>query len=190
MSGLLQAGEKSSRLTARRSVDLVLDKEIKRGEKSSKERRAQKLSVSHSGWVRFGAQGNTSNGPGYGGDKVGNHENVVPIMVVGGCHIGPATAGKGSEDADSKDELGESRVWAGGQEIPHAYQQEARACSNVQCLLLLANGWLVNDGRKLTRSDCNEDLEDGSLGKAVTDGGRDRREPFDRVALQVLVRAC
>jgi hypothetical protein len=35
----------------------------------------------------------------------------------------------------------------------------------------------------LTRCDCDEELEDGALGVAVTDRGRDRGEPLDRVAL-------
>lgn len=38
----------------------------------------------------------------------------------------------------------------------------------------------------LTRSYGNEDLEDGSLGITIADGGRDRGKPFDRVALGVL----
>lgn len=87
----------------------------------------------------------------------------MPVVVVGRSDIGPASTGDGPEDADTKNELGKGIVGSCSQDIPKGDQEKSRACIHVQ-ILLFPPGRLL-----LTRSDCDEDLEHGSLGISVTD---------------------
>ena len=96
-----------SALTARHSMDLVLDEKVEHWDQSSEECASEILSVSNGLGVGFGAQGDAADGPRYSGDEIGDHKDVVPVVIVCGCDIGPASAGEGSEDADTENELWE-----------------------------------------------------------------------------------
>ena len=102
----------------------------------------------------------------------------MPVVVVGRGDIGPASASQSPEDADTSNELWENAVRSCGKDIPQRDQEETGAC-----ILLLAHASLPLFESGLTRSDGNEDLEDGSFGIAVADGGRDGWEPLNGVAL-------
>ena len=51
------------------------------------------------------AQSNDTKCPGDGGEQIRDHENVMPIMVIGGCDVGPSTACQRAEDAHPEDEF-------------------------------------------------------------------------------------
>jgi hypothetical protein len=47
-------------------------------------------------------------------------------MVVRGCHICPATAGEGPEDAYSSDKLWKRSIWTTRKDVPERNQGESR----------------------------------------------------------------
>lgn len=98
-------------------MNLVLDKEVDQGYQSSEKGAAKDLPVVDCSWV-VRTQRETSDGPWKSSDKVGNHEDVMPVVVVGRSDIGPASASEGSEDAHTSDELGKTGVGSCGQDIP------------------------------------------------------------------------
>jgi hypothetical protein len=50
----------------------------------------------------------TAKSPWDSSHQVGNHEDIVPVMVVGGRYIGPSAASQSSEQAHASDELWKS----------------------------------------------------------------------------------
>lgn len=113
-------------VSTRHLVDLVLDEEVDQRYKGSEEGTTEDLTVID-GLGVVGAQSDTAEGPGQSSNEVGDHENVVPVMVVGRRDVGPASAGKGSEDADTQNELGQGLVGSCCQEVPQGDEQETRA---------------------------------------------------------------
>jgi hypothetical protein len=85
-------------------MNLVLDEIVYERDKGCKKCAAEPL-----------APLDGANRPGYRGHKIRYHENVVPIMVIGGCDIGPPTAGYGSKQTDPSEVARQrrSRVWFG-----------------------------------------------------------------------------
>jgi hypothetical protein len=106
-------------------VDLVLDEEVDQRHKGSEEGATEELAVVD-GLGIVGAQGDAADGPGQSCDQVGNHEDVVPVMVVGRRDVGPPSAGEGSEDANTQDELGERLIGSRCQDVPQSDEQETR----------------------------------------------------------------
>jgi hypothetical protein len=119
----------TARHTSSNAVNLVLDEKVdqrhKRGEKTS----SKDLSIFERGGI-VGAQGDTAYCPWQSCNKVRDHEDIVPVMVVGGGNICPSSAGQRSEDADTSNELGQGRVWATSQGVPEADECEPRTCSS------------------------------------------------------------
>jgi hypothetical protein len=107
-------------------VDLVLDEEVEHRHKGGEEGATKELAVVD-GLGVVGAQGDAADGPGYGRDEVRDHEDVVPVVVIGRCDIGPASTGEGSEDANAQDELGECLVGSRSQDVPQSNEEETRA---------------------------------------------------------------
>ena len=101
-------------------MHLVLNKKVYEWDKRREESTTKDLSIVYRLWIRR-AECETSNGPRQSRDKVGYHENVMPIMVIGGRHVGPASASQGSEDAHSGNKLWQSRTWPCCQDVPQAY---------------------------------------------------------------------
>ena len=95
----------------------MLDEEIYQGYKCAKEAGCQDLSVLNSSRV-LRTERQTAQGPGQGGNEVGNHENVMPAMVVGRRNICPAAAGNASKKTSTSYNLRQSRVWARCENIP------------------------------------------------------------------------
>ena len=75
----------------------MLDKEVDQGNQSAKEATSNPLPVLDRLCVRR-AKRNTSGGPWDRKDDVRDHENIVPVMVVGRGDVSPAAASKSSDD--------------------------------------------------------------------------------------------
>lgn len=72
------------------------------------------------------AQRKTAERPGDGRDKVRNHEDIMPIVVVRRRDIRPASARKGPEDAKECDELGKCATRACRQKVPQCNEGKSR----------------------------------------------------------------
>jgi hypothetical protein len=140
-------------------VHLVLNKVVNQGNQCSKEQASHDLPILDSTAVVW-AQRKAAQRPRQGGHQVRDHENVMPIVIIGRCHIGPTAASQGAEDAYTCNELGQGRVWTRSEHVPQKDKGEA----GTGC-----NG--------------NEDLEERPFGISVTDGRRYRGKPFDGVAV-------
>jgi hypothetical protein len=86
-------------------VHLVLDEKVDEGDESREKGSAKDLAVLESGWVSR-AQGKAAQCPGESRNKIGYHEDVVPVMVVSRRDVGPSSASQCAEDANTSDELG------------------------------------------------------------------------------------
>jgi hypothetical protein len=107
-------------------VDLVLDEEVDQRHQGSKESGGQVLAQSYGRRIRR-TQRNAARGPRQSRDNVGNHKNVVPVMIIGRCDIRPPPACQGSEDAHERNHAREFRARLPGQKIPQSNQRESRA---------------------------------------------------------------
>lgn len=106
------------------------------------------------------AQDDTSKSPRDGGQQIRDHEDVMPVVVIGGGDVGPAGASHGPEQSPEGDEAGHPCVLVSRQQVPEADEREPGA-----------------------GGDGDEDLKSGSLGVSVADGGGDGWKPFLRVAI-------
>jgi poly(3-hydroxybutyrate) depolymerase len=86
-------------------VNFVLDEEVDEWRQSRKERAREQLSVSKGCGVARG-QSQATQSPRQRRYQIRDHEDVVPIMVVGRGHICPSTTCQGPEDANAGDEFG------------------------------------------------------------------------------------
>lgn len=98
-------------------MNLVLDEEVDEGHERAKERARNDLPVLDGLGVRW-AQGNAAQGPRKRCDDVGDHENVVPIMVVGRGDVCEAAASQGSENAHEEHEPRQPLAGFPGEEVP------------------------------------------------------------------------
>ena len=105
----------------------MLDKKVDQGNQSAEEASSNPLSVLDRLCVR-GAKRNAAGSPGNGKDDVRDHENVVPVMVVGRGDVGPAAASKSSDDTGKRNSLGEDTAGFSSQEIEKSNQGESRTC--------------------------------------------------------------
>jgi len=118
-------------------VNLVLDEKVDERDQSSKERSRKRLSVLDSSRIRW-AQGKAAKSPWKRSHQVGDHEDVVPVMVIGRSNISPSSAGEGAEYAHEGNELWKLRIWTCGQQVPEANEEEAGAFD-----ILASEVWLV-----------------------------------------------
>ena len=104
-------------LTSCDLVDFMLKEEIGGWHKSTEEQACEYFAVLDG--LRIGrTQSQTAKRPGYGDDKVGDHEDVVPVMVIGRCYIGPASTCECPEDAHASNDPGKVGIRSPGQVIP------------------------------------------------------------------------
>ena len=68
-------------LTSSNLMDLMLDEEVDHRDESTKESACKVFPISH-GFGVGKAQGKTAQCPRYCGNKVGDHEDIVPVMIV------------------------------------------------------------------------------------------------------------
>lgn len=77
-------------------MNLVLDKKVYQGDDAAVECARQVFSVLDGD--RIGrAQRKTAKSPGNGGKEIGDHEDVVPVMVIGRSNIGPPSTREGAK---------------------------------------------------------------------------------------------
>lgn len=105
-------------------MHFVLDEEVDQGYEGCKECSAQIFPVLDRLGIWW-AESNTANGPGQSGDKIADHENVMPVMVIGARHISPTSASQGPEHADSGNELGQAGARAIGKAVPEEAEGES-----------------------------------------------------------------
>lgn len=98
-------------------MNLVLDEEVDQGHQGTKETASKEFAVSN-GFRIVPAESKTSQRPREGGHEIGNHENIMPIVVVGRCHICPSTTCHRSEYAGPKNELRQRGFGARSHGIP------------------------------------------------------------------------
>ena len=82
--------ETENEFTSSDLMDLMLDEEIDQRHESPEEQATQYLSVFYSLWIGW-TQCQASQGPRYGKNQVGYHEDIVPKVVIGRCHVGPSS---------------------------------------------------------------------------------------------------
>lgn len=119
--------------TSWHSVHFVLDKEVYEGDDAAIERARHVFPVLDRSRVGR-AKGDAPEGPGYGRQQVGDHEDIVPVMVVGGGDIGPAAASECSEDAPEGDEGRQLVARPARKEVPEGDESESRTCRNKSVL--------------------------------------------------------
>lgn len=140
-------------------VHLVLNEVVDQGHQCSKEEASHDLAVFDSPAV-VRAQGEAAQCPWQGGNKIGDHKNVVPVVVIGRGNIGPSTASQSSEDSHTSNDLRQGRIGTRGQHVPQENESEARA-----------------------GGDGNKDLEEGSFGVSIANCCGDGGKPFIGVAV-------
>lgn len=112
------------RLTTRNLVHFVLNEIVNQRDQCSKEQAGHDFAVLDSPTV-VRAKGEAAQGPRQSGHQVRDHEDIVPIMIVGRGHVGPASTCQGSEDAHSSDQLGECRVGTRSEDVPEEDEHES-----------------------------------------------------------------
>jgi len=140
-------------------VHLVLDEIVDQWHQCSKEKASHDLAVLD-GTTVVRAQGQAAQSPRQGGHQIRDHENVMPVMVVGGGDIGPASAGQRPEDTDAGNNLRQGVVRTRTEDVPQENEEEAR-----------------------TGSDSNENHKERALRVSIANRGGHGGEPFVRVAV-------
>ncbi len=103
--------------TSRDAVDLVPDKKVDQRNESSEEGTSQVLPVLDSCCIWW-AQDDASGRPRDRQDKVRDHQNVMPVVVVGRRDVCPAAACQGPHDAHHGNCFREAAIGPLGEEIP------------------------------------------------------------------------
>lgn len=127
-------------------MDLVLNEVVNQRHQGTEKEACQDLSVLDCTAV-VGTQCQTAKRPRQGRNQIRNHEDIMPVMVVGRCDVCPPSAGQGSEDPCPSNHFRKSRVGPCSQNIPKEDQSESR-----------------------TGSYSDKDLKDRTFGVAITDG--------------------
>lgn len=73
-------------------VYFVLYEEVNKGDQRCEERSRKDLSIPDGGRI-LRAEGEAAQGPRKCRDEIRDHEDIVPIMVIGGCYVCPASTG-------------------------------------------------------------------------------------------------
>lgn len=88
-------------LTSGNTVDLVSNEKEDQGNDGAVESARHPLSVLDRNWI-WRAEGDAPKGPGNGRQEVRDHENVVPVMIVSRCNVGPASTGQSPENSPER----------------------------------------------------------------------------------------
>lgn len=144
-------------------MHLVLNEIVDQWHKSTKEQTGHDLAVLQ-GTTVVRTESNATQGPRQRRHQVRDHEDVVPVMVIGRSHISPATTGEGPEDTHTGNQLWEVRVRPSRQDIPQEDQGETRTGGNG-----------------------NEHLEERPLGVPIANRRRHGGEPFIGIAVVLVL---
>jgi hypothetical protein len=93
-------------------VDLVLDKKVNEGNQSGEESASKYLSILD-GFGIGRAEGNATQCPRESCHEVRDHEDVVPVMIVGRCNVCPSSTGEGAKYSYAEDEAREGGLGIG-----------------------------------------------------------------------------
>lgn len=159
----------------------MLNKEVDEWDETPVERARHIFPVFDGGRVRR-AQRNTAEGPWNGGKQVRDHEDVVPVMVVGRGDIGPATTSEGPEQAPEGDEAGELMAWPARQEVPEGDENESRTWRKLSVFNWVSIGEEQATKGRRTGGHGDEELEEGSLGVSIANCRGDGGKPLFRVS--------
>jgi len=107
-------------------VDLVLDEEVYERNQRSEEAASEIFPVLDRGCVGR-AQRKAAGSPRDGEHKIGDHQNIVPIVVVSRRDIGPSSAGQCTNNARDGDRLWQSTAGFGCEEVPEPDEGEPGA---------------------------------------------------------------
>lgn len=113
-------------------MDLVLDEEVDQGHEGAEETSCQVFPVLD----RLGvgrAKSNASGGPRDGEHEVRDHEDVVPVVVVGRGDVRPAAARQGADEARDGDGLWEGAAGPRGEQVPQSDEGESWPWRGVSC---------------------------------------------------------
>jgi len=153
----------SLRLTSCDSVDFMLKEKVCSWNKSAKEGGSKDLPVLDSYWVRR-TNRKASQGPRNSGNKIANHEDVVPHMVVCRCNIGPSSTGECSEDSNPGHNFWQGRIGSSSKEIVQGDESESR-----------------------TGGQSNANHIHRTFRISIANGGRDGGEPLLWVAIPLIL---
>lgn len=92
-------------LTTRNLVDLVLNEIVDQRNQCSKEQASHNFTVLD-GTAVVRAERKATQGPRQSRHQVRDHEDVMPVVIIGRCDIGPTTACQCPEDAHAGNQLG------------------------------------------------------------------------------------
>jgi len=130
---------RGSALTSRYPVDLVLNEEVDQWHQSAKEGARDVFPV-FDGLGVGRAQRNTTGCPRNGEDDVGNHQNIVPVMVVGRSDVCPSSTGQGANNPGKRDGFREDTTGLRGEEIPQSDKGESRTLNALATIASIGQG--------------------------------------------------
>lgn len=105
-------------------MDFVLNEEVDKRHEGAEECACQNLPVPDCSRIWW-AQCKTSEGPWYSCDQVGDHEDIVPVVIIGRGHVRPATTGKSSEQPGNCDDFWQGPIRPRRQEIPQPDERKS-----------------------------------------------------------------
>lgn len=117
-------------LTTSNAMHLVLDKKVYHGHKGAKKGRGQVLSVLDRFRIRR-AEGDAAKCPRDRNDQVRDHQDVVPVMVVGRGDVGPAATGQCAQQSHRTNKLWQRLAGLRSEQIPQTDQGKSRTCSRL-----------------------------------------------------------
>lgn len=86
-------------------MDLVLNEIVDQRNQSSEEQAGHDFAVLD-GTVVVRAERKATQGPRQGGHQVRDHEDIMPVVVIGRCDIGPTTTCQCPENTHAGNQLG------------------------------------------------------------------------------------
>lgn len=144
-------------------MHLMLNEEVHQRHNHAKERPCQPLPPPDRPSIANWTQRQTSQSPRQGRDQIGDHEDIVPVMIVRRSNVRPPTARQGPEHSNARHPFRPRTTGRSGHAVEERDKQESRP-----------------------RTCRDEELEDGAFGVAIAYGCGDGRKPFDRIA-EVLI---
>lgn len=100
-------------------MHLVLNEVIGQWDNGSKERSSKDLSILQCPVISpTRTQGNAACRPWNRSNEVGNHKDVMPVMIIRRCNVCPSTTAECSKEADAGDEFWEGAAALGCHAVP------------------------------------------------------------------------
>src|SRR5256885_6212371 len=104
-------------LTSCNLMHFVLYEEVDQGHQRAEEQTGQDFSVFDCSRM-WRTESKTPKSPWQCCNQIGDHENVMPVMVIRRCHVRPSSTSYCPEQARPCDNFRQGRVWPRGEEKP------------------------------------------------------------------------